>query len=122
MEAGASAAGGAVSMTYENVDPSECAGLLYTGKFPLMAANSMDFLSSCLTSAPNSYVSKNYELWNIADATCTLGVNERCTLTNFPAQNQPTCPSQLGLQTPLTTQPTHNVEYPDGKNVTVTTI
>ena len=113
------AAGGDMSMTYTVMPPSACGGLLYTGKLPLEASNSMDYLSNCLQHEPDSFAAKNYELWNMADSTCTLGVNEKCTL-NWPAENDPTCPSQLGIQTPLSTQPTHNVEYPSGKNETIT--
>ena len=108
--------GGGVDMTYENVDMSECADLLLNsnGKLGLTAANSMNYVSSCI-SEPSSWVAQNYALYNIADAVCTLGVDEQCTL-DLATSNQPSCPHQLGVQTPLTTCPVYNLAYGTGKS------
>lgn len=81
-----------------------------TGKLPFAAANSMNQLSSCLDAGDN-WTAENYELYNIANPTCTLGYDEPCTI-DYPAQNQPTCEGhQLGAQNPLTTDPVYNIQY-----------
>lgn len=72
----------------------------------------MNTISSCLSDAPNSFTSKNYELFNIANSACTYGVDEKCTL-KYPAENDPSCPSTLGIQTPLTSDPVWNINYPN---------
>lgn len=115
-------AGGAISMEYSDVDASECASLIKTkgSKLPLSAANSMDFLASCLEQT-GSWVGENYVLYNILDPTCLYGYDETCTLDDFPAQNQPTCPHELGDPVLLTGDPVYNIEYPTGKTVMVTT-
>lgn len=114
-------AGGAISMDYSDVDASNCASLIKTkgNKLPLSAANSMDFLTSCLEQA-GSWVAENYVLYNILDPICSYGYDETCTL-DFPAQNQPTCPHQLGTPVPLTTEPVYNIEYPTGQEVLAST-
>ncbi|KAH8817134.1 hypothetical protein F5884DRAFT_778523 [Xylogone sp. PMI_703] len=108
-------AGGPIAMTYTNVDASECASLINTKdhKLPLSASNSMNFLSSCLAQ-PDSYVAKNYVLYNILDAICSWGYDEQCTL-NWPTANQPTCPHSLGMPIALTSDPVYNIEYPSGE-------
>lgn len=110
-------AGGATAMTFENVDASKCAGLIHTkgSKLPLSASNSMDFLASCLAQ-PDSWVAKNYVLYNILDPICTWGFDEVCTL-DWPTDNQPTCPHQLGLLEALKSDPVYNIEYPSGEKV-----
>ncbi|CAK7210998.1 hypothetical protein SEUCBS140593_001019 [Sporothrix eucalyptigena] len=115
-------AGGSVNMETENVDASKCASLINTSgsKLPLSAANSMNFLNSCLVeqAAGNaSWVAENYVLYNILDPICTYGYNEVCTLTDWPDQNQPTCPHTLGDPVSLTSQPVYNIEYPTGEKV-----
>ena len=109
--------GGGIPATYETVDMSQCQGLIRSpdGKLPLMAANSMNFVTGCLAD-PQSYVARNYGLWNIATSTCRYGINEKCTL-NLAVSNQPKCPHQLGIQTPLTNMPVYNIEYWTGKEV-----
>lgn len=107
--------GGGVSMSYEDVPAEECKFLLQDGKLPLSAANSMNYVSTCLQQ-PNSFVAKNFELFNIANAVCTLGKNEKCSL-NLAQSNQPTCPGTLGLQTPLAGLQVMNVAYGTGKKV-----
>lgn len=106
--------GGGIDATYEDVDMSECADLLTTEDKSLgfTAANSMGFISSCM--ATDSWVSKNYSLWNIANMVCTLGEDERCNL-DLSVSNQPSCPHQLGVQTPLTVSPpVENIAYGTG--------
>ncbi|KNG83927.1 hypothetical protein ANOM_008341 [Aspergillus nomiae NRRL 13137] len=83
--------GGAIHMTYKVVDPSECADLMDNGKLPLSAANSMGFVSSCL-SQPDSFVAQNHVLYNIADPVCHYGVDEVCTL-DLSVSNQPRVPA-----------------------------
>ncbi|KAL7936533.1 hypothetical protein V8C35DRAFT_277954 [Trichoderma chlorosporum] len=110
-------AGGAVAMTTQNVDMSNCASLINTkgSKLPLSAANSMNFLASCLEQE-NSWVSNNYVLYNILDSICTLGQDQTCTL-DWPNANQPTCPGTLGLPDTLKTDPVYNIQYPSGDKV-----
>ena len=79
-----------------------------------MAANSMDFVASC-SAADRS----NYGLWNIADAGCLYGKDEECTL-DLSVSNQPSCPSTLGIQTPLSGMAVMNIEYGTGKQVPAT--
>ncbi|GMG17637.1 hypothetical protein F9C07_2278522 [Aspergillus flavus] len=106
--------GGAIHMKYEVVEPSKCADLMDNGKLPLLAANSMDFLSSCLSQA-DSFVAQNYVLYNIADPVCHYGVDEVCSL-DLSVSNQPSCPSGLGSTAPLD-EPVYNIEFGTGKEV-----
>ncbi|KAF2691043.1 hypothetical protein K458DRAFT_438749 [Lentithecium fluviatile CBS 122367] len=111
-------AGGAIAMQYEDLDASECADLIQTddGKLPFSAANSMNFVSSCMAQE-GSWVGSNYMMYNIMDSICTLGYDEKCTL-DLSVSNQPKCPNTLGLPTKLTTQPVYNIRYPNGEVVT----
>jgi len=113
-------AGGGVSMTYEDASPSNCKNLIQTDGLPLSAANSMDFLFSCLEQ-PDSWVGQNHILYNIDDSVCSLGYDEKCSLDWQAGANQPTCPHQLGLQTPLSSSPVYNIRYPTGQKVSATT-
>lgn len=106
--------GGGLPMEYENVPASECADLLDGGKVPLLAANSMNFVSACLNQ-PGSYVAQNYKLYNILDPVCHWGVDEVCTL-DLAVSNQPSCPSGLGSNAPLNI-PVWNVQYGTGQLV-----
>ncbi|KAL6863529.1 hypothetical protein J3F83DRAFT_744703 [Trichoderma novae-zelandiae] len=110
-------AGGPVEMTTQNVDASKCASLIHTKghKLPLSAANSMNFLASCLEQE-NSWVADNYVLYNILDSICTVGQDQICTL-DWPNANQPSCPGTLGLPDPLKSQPVYNIQYPSGDKV-----
>ncbi|KAI0884362.1 uncharacterized protein GGS22DRAFT_165459 [Annulohypoxylon maeteangense] len=110
-------AGGAVAMEFADVDASQCADLIHTddGKLPLSAANSMNFLASCLAQ-PDSWVAKNYVLYNILDSTCFWGHDEVCNL-DWPAANQASCPSALGDPATLTSAPVYNIRYPSGQTV-----
>ena len=110
--------GGGIGATYKNVDMSQCADLITSPdhKLPLMAANSMSLVGSCIAKT-SSYIASNSGLWNIATSQCTYGIPEECTL-NMAVSNQPTCPSgKLGIQTPLTDMPVFNLQYGTGKEV-----
>lgn len=109
--------GGAVEMTYKAVDADQCSHLIKTkhGKLPLSAANSMNFLASCLDQN-DSWVGENYALYNILDSICTLGYDEECEL-NWPTANQASCSHTLGLQVALDSDPVYNIAYPSGETV-----
>lgn len=106
--------GGGVDMNYEFVDPSECSDLLDDGKLPLLAANSMNYVAACLAE-PDSWVAKNYKLYNILDPVCHNGIDEECQL-DLAVSNQPSCPSGLGSNAPLD-EPVWNIEYGTGELV-----
>ncbi|AEO68325.1 uncharacterized protein THITE_2170732 [Thermothielavioides terrestris NRRL 8126] len=108
--------GGAIAMDYEDADPSACADLLHTdgSKLPLSAANSMNFLANCLSH--DTWVGKNYVLYNILDPICSWGHDEVCSL-DWPTTNQPTCPTQLGTPSVLTSDPVYNIQYKTGNKV-----
>ncbi|KAI0525547.1 hypothetical protein F5B22DRAFT_633638 [Xylaria bambusicola] len=110
-------AGGAVAMEFEYLEPSACADLIHTKghKLPLSASNSINFLASCL-GEPDSWVAKNYVLYNIQDAICSWGHDEKCDL-DWPNANQPTCSHTLGDPVALTTDPVYNIRYPSGEKV-----
>ncbi len=115
-------AGGAVAMETEDVDVGKCSSLIHTskGRLPLSAANSMNFLNGCLeqkAAGSASWVGKNYELYNILDPICTYGIDETCSLGDWPTQNQATCPHVLGDPVALTSQPVYNILYPTGEKV-----
>lgn len=101
--------GGGMAATYEDVDMSECADMLKTPdqKLAFTAANSMNFVASCLAE-PSSWMAQNYALYNMANSACTLGYDEVCSL-DLSVSNQPSCPHQLGVQTP-NTDPNDTVE------------
>jgi len=107
--------GGPIEATYEDVDMSECAGLLSNanGKLGFAAANSMNFISSC---PAGTWVGDNYSLFNIANSACTLGHDEECHL-DLAVSNQPACPHMLGEQSELTTAPVWNKVYGTGVSV-----
>lgn len=113
-------AGGAVAMTYENASMSDCKDLIHTDGLPLSAANSMNYLASCLEES-DSWVGENYVLFNIDDSVCSMGYDEKCTLDWAAGQNQATCDHTLGLQTELTTDPVYNIRYPSGDKVLAST-
>lgn len=113
-------AGGGVAMTYENASVSDCSDLIKTDGLPLSAANSMNFVASCLEQA-DSWVGSNYALYNIADSLCSLGYDEKCSLDWAAGQNQPTCTHTLGAQATLTKDPVYNIRYPTGEKVLAST-
>ncbi|KAJ1329694.1 Cerato-platanin [Microdochium nivale] len=114
-------AGGAIAMTFESLPPSECADLIHTegSKLPLSASNSMNFLASCLAQ-PNSWVAKNFILYNILDSVCSWGFDEKCTL-DWPTANQAQCKNALGQPVTLTSAPVYNIKYPSGQTVNAAT-
>lgn len=109
--------GGGIPATYTVQPMSACSDLITSPdkRLPFSAANSMNYISNCISTGSN-WVAQNYGLWNIATSACTYGKDEECKL-NLKASNQPTCPSQLGLQTPLASMPVFDVEYGTGKPV-----
>ncbi|KAF7557180.1 hypothetical protein G7Z17_g864 [Cylindrodendrum hubeiense] len=114
-------AGGAIEMTYEPVDPSNCDDLIHTKgkKLPLSASNSMNYVASCLDQN-DTYVGDNYVLYNIADSLCTMGFDETCDL-DYPTYNQASCPHTLGLAPVLNNTPVYNIMYPTGEKVLAST-
>jgi len=114
-------AGGATAMEYKNVDVSRCADLIHTDghKLPLSAANSMNFLASCLSQS-DSWVAKNYILYNILDGICSWGYNEACML-DLSTSNQAKCPHPLGSPVALTSAPVYNIKYLSGQVVLAST-
>ncbi|KAL2151090.1 hypothetical protein VTH82DRAFT_6188 [Thermothelomyces myriococcoides] len=112
--------GGPVAMEYEDADPSACADLIHTKdhKLPLSASNSMNFLSSCLSR--DTWVGNNYVLYNILDPVCSWGADEVCQL-DWPAENQPKCPSQLGAPSVLNDEPVYNIQYSTGNTIDAST-
>jgi hypothetical protein len=109
--------GGAIAMEYQDADPSACADLIHTdgNKLPLSAANSMNYLASCLAQE-DSWVGKNYVLYNILDPICSWGNDEVCTL-DWPTANQAACPTQLGTPSVLSSAPVYNIQYMTGNKV-----
>ena len=110
-------AGGAIEMEYADVDASMCADLIHTKghKLPLSAANSMNFLASCLSQS-DSWVANNHVLYNIMDSVCSWGYDEVCKL-DLSISNQAKCQHTLGDPVPLTNDPVYNIQYPSGKSV-----
>ena len=104
-------------MSYDAADMSKCNDLITTDhkQLPLSAANSMNYVSNCLQQQ-DSWVAKNYALWNIANPICQYGYNEQCTL-NLTASNQPSCPHTLGSPVSLKGQSVYNIQYGTGKKV-----
>ncbi|KAK4466070.1 hypothetical protein QBC42DRAFT_259935 [Cladorrhinum samala] len=113
-------AGGATAMEYEELEASACSELIHTkgNKLPLSAANSMNFLASCL--ATDTWVGKNHILYNILDPICSWGHDETCTL-DWPTANQAACPHQLGTPSALTSAPVYNIQYTTGKKYLAST-
>lgn len=118
------AAGGAVEMGYAYVDPAECAGLLLHtegGRLPLSAPTGTNLLVGCLAAQPESWVARNYALFNIVDAVCAWGYDEECTL-DWPAANQAVCPHTLGAMESLdVADPVYNIQYGTGRTVLAST-
>ncbi|KAM0327184.1 hypothetical protein ACHAQA_006316 [Verticillium albo-atrum] len=105
--------GGGVAMDYEVVKTSECADLLHDGKLALSAANSMNYVASCL-GEPDSFVAKNHVLYNIGNAVCTVGYDETCKL-DMAVSNQPSCPHTLGAVNVLKGNEVKNIAYGTGE-------
>ncbi|KAG4278269.1 hypothetical protein FPRO04_13944 [Fusarium proliferatum] len=107
--------GGGIVMNYEYVHASKCKDLLDDGKLPLSAANSMNYVATCLEE-PQSWVASNFVLYNIYDPVCKYGVNEKCHL-NLAISNQAECPSTLDSTSELNLN-VKNIMYGSGKSVT----
>ncbi|KAL6871949.1 hypothetical protein J3F83DRAFT_713825 [Trichoderma novae-zelandiae] len=107
--------GGGFNVEWAYVGMDKCSGLLHNGKLPFSAANSMNFITSCL-SQPSSWVAKNHELINIVDPVCHYGYNEVCKL-NLAVSNQPSCPHQLGDPHQGTGLSVTNIQYGTGKPI-----
>ncbi|KAI5455687.1 hypothetical protein BGZ63DRAFT_468458 [Mariannaea sp. PMI_226] len=101
--------GGGFEVQYEFVDSTNCKHLLEDGTLPLSAANSMNYLFSCLAQ-PQSWTANNYVLYNIFDPICKYGVDECCWLG---LDNLPVCPSGLGSLAQLNLK-VENIEYGTG--------
>ncbi|GKT51671.1 uncharacterized protein ColSpa_11852 [Colletotrichum spaethianum] len=114
-------AGGPLPMEYKELPADECKELLKTKnkKLALSASNSMNFLASCLDQ-PNSWVAKNFALYNMLDSICAWGYDEECEL-DWPTANQPTCKHSLGMPVELKDAPVYNVQYPSGDVVVAST-
>jgi hypothetical protein len=112
-------AGGGIAATYKEVPMSACSDILHGdtgGKLAFTAANSMNFISSCVNQQ-GSWVAQHYVLYNIYTPTCTLGKDEVCSPPNWSiGENQPHCPSGISLAK-LTSQPVYNILYPSGQRV-----
>ncbi|KAF9877866.1 hypothetical protein CkaCkLH20_04442 [Colletotrichum karsti] len=110
-------AGGPLAMEYKELHADECKELIKTKskKLPLSASNSMNFLASCLDQK-DSWVAKNFALYNMLDSICSWGYDEGCEL-DWPTANQPTCKHSLGMPVELTDAPVYNVQYPTGNVV-----
>ncbi|TDZ44991.1 hypothetical protein CTRI78_v009143 [Colletotrichum trifolii] len=107
----APATGGGVLMDYKFVEAEECAHLLSHGKLPLSASNSMNYLEKCL-SQPDSWVSQNYQLYNILQGNdCSQGYDETCILDLSLGYN-PVCPHILGFPAILKGHTVVNIPYP----------
>ncbi|SPO00992.1 uncharacterized protein DNG_03741 [Cephalotrichum gorgonifer] len=113
----APAVGGPVAMDFETVDADKCKDLIHTDghKLPLSASNSMNYLASCLADE-DSWVAQNYVLYNILDPICSMGTKEKCPL-DWPAANQASCPSGLGVPSVLEGEAVYNIQYGTGKMV-----
>ncbi|KAL6877921.1 hypothetical protein HDV57DRAFT_518318 [Trichoderma longibrachiatum] len=105
--------GGGFTVDWAYVGMDKCEGLLHNGKLPFAAANSMNFITSCL-GKKDSWVAKNYEFVNIVDPVCHYGWNEVCKL-NLAVSNQPSCPHQLGDPHQGTGLSVTNIQYGTGK-------
>jgi len=107
--------GGGFDVKWERVDMSQCADILKdsNNKLAFSAANSMNFVGSCLAS--NTWVGQNYALYNIADpAACTIGFDELCHY-DASVSSQPSCPHTLGSTNTLVGDPVDNIVYGTGK-------
>jgi hypothetical protein len=118
--------GGGISVDYRFVDPKNCKHLIHpdpqTGerKLPIAAANGFAFANSC---GKDTWVGRNLQLWNIADAVCNYGYDEKCSMPDLSVTNQPSCPHTLGAQPVMSesTCPVYNIQYGTGARVSAKT-
>jgi hypothetical protein len=104
--------GGAVNMEVENVSADNCVKHLKAGGLALSASNSMNYVSSCL-GQPNSWVARNYRLFNIQDPVCHWGYDEQCSL-DLSVSNQASCPHALGSTNGRLPDTVFNIQYGTG--------
>ncbi|KAJ6436636.1 S-adenosylmethionine-dependent methyltransferase-like protein [Purpureocillium lavendulum] len=104
--------GGGIAMAYEQVHPDECRSLLHDGKLALSAANSMNYIESCL--GGKNWVAENHKLVNLLDPGCRYGWDEPCTL-DLSKSNQAACPHTLGDAHTPTGQKVTNIRYRTGE-------
>ncbi|OHW97243.1 hypothetical protein CSPAE12_04089 [Colletotrichum incanum] len=104
--------GGGIWMDHEFVEAQRCASFLWDGTLPLSAANSMNYLASCITQ-PDSWVAQNHQLYNIVDPRCEWGYDEMCSV-NLTDSNVPVCPHTTGLTNKLEGNTVVDV-YPENK-------
>lgn len=109
--------GGGITMDYEFVNADECKPLLQEGKLELTAANSINFVASCLQNG-SSWIARNYKLVNLLDPVCKYGYDEECHL-DLGVSNQPSCAHQLGSNHSPTGLQVINIEYGSGKEVAI---
>ncbi|KAK3402369.1 hypothetical protein B0T20DRAFT_137894 [Sordaria brevicollis] len=125
---GTAVPGGGFDVQYEYINPDdpECKALITDpeGKLPLMAANSVNYVTEC-NRQPDSWVARNYQFWNINDANCKEGWNDKCTLPPPKDGNQPKCPDGrelgYGIGIPVVLGPgdhkVKNIAYMTGEEV-----
>jgi hypothetical protein len=104
--------GGIVNMEVEQIPPEECVKYLHVSGLPLSAPNSMNFVAACLAQ-PDSWVARNYLLFNIYDPVCHWGYDELCTL-DLAVSNQPSCPHTLGTTSGRLPDTVFNIQYGTG--------
>lgn len=104
--------GGGINMQYQFVSADNCRSLMRDGKLHFTAANSVNFVDSCIRQ--NSWVGRNYQFINLLDPVCKYGWNERCTY-NGAVSNQPQCPHTLGEPRTPTGQRVVNIAYGTGR-------
>ncbi len=104
--------GGIVNMEVEQVPPEECLECLRVGRLPLSAPNSMNFVPACL-GQPDSWVARNYLLFNIYDPVCHWGYDELYIL-DLVVSNQPSCPHPLGTTNGRLPDTVFNIQYGTG--------
>ncbi len=107
--------GGAVDMDVQDVAADNCVQHLRAGGLALSASNSMNFVASCL-GQPNSWVARNYRLFNIQDPVCHWGYDEQCSL-NLSVSNQASCSHMLGVSEGRLPDTVFNIQYGTGRVV-----
>ncbi len=104
--------GGIVDMEVEYVSADNCVKHLRAGGLALSASNSMNFVANCL-GQPNSWVARNYRLFNIQDPVCHWGYDELCAL-NLAVSNQASCAHSLGATSGRLPDTVFNIQYGTG--------
>jgi hypothetical protein len=76
--------GGAVTMEVTNIPADNCVQHLKAGGLLLSASNSMNYVASCL-GQPNSWVARNYRLFNIQDPPSATGATTSSAPSTWPS-------------------------------------